>query len=142
MRIKRGKKSWAGWTPVSDVEEKKFQELSLCPDGTRSWIDDVTESGLVALQSRPEGTVAQVKATTTASRNNKKFKVPGEIRKMSTLAAQCRDPVRRKVLRKLAQKARREFDARVGALPRGKIINNPVVTKLWVNGRATEDREE
>ena len=40
MRMRKGKKSWAGWTPVSDVEEKKFQELSLCPDGTRSWIDD------------------------------------------------------------------------------------------------------
>ena len=89
-----------------------------------------------------EETAAQVKATTTASRNNKKYKLPDEIRKMSALAAQCRDPVRKKVLRKLAHKARREFDARVGALPRGKIVTKPVVTKLWVNGRATEDREE
>ena len=38
--------------------------------------------------------------------------------------------------------ARREFDARMGALPRGKVVKKPVVTKLWVNGRATEDREE
>ena len=31
--------------------------------------------------------------------------------------------------------ARREFDARMGALPR------PFVKKLWVAGRASEDRE-
>ena len=61
---------------------------------------------------------------------------------MAALAAQCRDPVRRKVLRKKAQRARREFEAKVGALPRGKIIRRPVVTKLLVNGRATEDIEE
>ena len=58
------------------------------------------------------------------------------------MAAQCRDPVKRRVLRRKAQKARREFDARVGALPRGKVVKKPVVTKIWVNGRATEDREE
>ena len=27
-------------------------------------------------------------------------------------------------------------------LPRGKVINRPVVTKLWVNGRANKDRDE
>ena len=102
MRMRKGKKSWAGWTSVSDVEEEKFQELSLCPDGTRSWIEDVKHDGLEALQSRLEGAVAQVKATTTASRNNKKFMVPDEIREMAALAAQCRDPVRRKVLKKKA----------------------------------------
>ena len=26
-------------------------------------------------------------------------------------------------------------------LPRGKVINRQVITKLWVNGRASEDRE-
>ena len=45
-------------------------------------------------------------------------------------------------MRKKAQKARREFDARMGALPRGKVVKKPVVTKLWVNGTATQDREE
>ena len=68
--------------------------------------------------------------------------VPDEIREMSALAAQCRDPVRRKILRKKARKARREFDAGVSALPRGKIVKRPVVTKLWINGRASEDRDE
>ena len=47
--------------------------------------------------------------------------------------------MKRKVLRKKAQEARREFDARVGALPMVKVVKKPVVTKLWVNGRATED---
>ena len=54
----------------------------------------------------------------------------------------CRDPVKRRVLRRKAQKARSEFDARVEALPRGKIVKKPVVTKLWVNGRATKEMEE
>ena len=36
------------------------------------------------------------------------------------------------------QKAR----TRVGAIPRGKIVRRPIVKKLWVNGRASEDREK
>ena len=41
-------------------------------------------------------------------------------------------------LRKIARKARREF----AVLPKEKVINRPVVTKLCVNGRASEDRDE
>ena len=102
MRVRRGKKGWAGWTPVSEDEEGKFQELSLCPVGSRSWLHDDEEGGLVALQGRLEGAAAGVKATTMASRNKNKFMVPDEIREMTALAAKCRDPVRRKVLRKKA----------------------------------------
>ena len=58
------------------------------------------------------------------------------MRELASVATQCR------ILRKKAQKNCREFDARMGASPRDKIVKNPVVTKLWVNGRATEDREE
>ena len=50
--------------------------------------------------------------------------------------------MRRRHLRKIAQKARREFEAGKAVLPRGKVINRPVVTNLWVNGRASEDRDE
>ena len=64
----------------------------------------------------------EVKATTLTSRNKNKFMVPEEIRELASVVAQCRDPVRRRVLRKKAQKARREFDARVEALPRGKVV--------------------
>ena len=38
--------------------------------------------------------------------------------------------------------ARREFDAGRAAIPRDKVVQRPVVTKLWVNGRASEDRDE
>ena len=48
----------------------------------------------------------------------------------------------RKDLRKKARKARREFDARVGALPKGKTVQRPIVKKLWINGKASEDRDE
>ena len=127
---------------MSDVEEKKFQELSLCPDGTRSWIEDVKDDGLEALQSRLEGAIDQVKASTTASRNNKKFMVPDEIREMAALAAQCRDPVRRKVLKKRHRKHAENLTPGQAPCPEARSFKKPVVTKLWVNGRATEDREE
>ena len=136
------KKEWTSWTPVSEDEERKFKELCLCPEGSRSWCDANEGSGLDALQARLEGAVVEVKATTLASRNKKKFMVPEEIRELASVAAQCRDPMMRRVLRKKAQEARRECDARVGALPRGNVVKKPVVTKLCVNGRATEDREE
>ena len=39
-------------------------------------------------------------------------------------------------------KKARELAAVKAVLQRGKVINWPVVTKLWVNGRASEDRDE
>ena len=39
-------------------------------------------------------------------------------------------------------KSRREFEASRAVPPRGKVIHRPVFTKLWVNGRASEDRDE
>ena len=35
-------------------------------------------------------------------------------------------------------RARREFEAGNAVLRRGKVINRPVITKLWVNGRASD----
>ena len=52
------------------------------------------------------------------------------------------EPFEKKQLRKLARKARREFEAVKAVLPRRKVINRLVLTKLWVNGRASEDRDE
>ena len=49
--------------------------------------------------------------------------MPDEIRDMPCEAAKCRNPVRKKELGKTARKARREF------------------TKLWISGRASEDRD-
>ena len=40
------------------------------------------------------------------------------------------------------RKARREFDAGRAAIPRDKVVQRPAVTKLWVNGRGSEDRDE
>ena len=139
MRVRKGKKGWAGWTPVSEDEERKFQELCLCPDGSRSWLDDDEDGGLEVLQL--EGAAVVINATTMESRNRNKFMVPDEIREMAGLAAKCRDPARRKVLRKKAQNARREFDARKGALRRGKSRQEARGDEAWFIGRATEDRE-
>ena len=61
---------------------------------------------------------------------------------MASHAAKCGDLVNRRHLHKIAQKARREFEAGKAVLSRGKVINRFVVTELWVNVRASEDRDE
>ena len=61
---------------------------------------------------------------------------------MTSDAATRRDPVKRRHLRNFSQKARRKFEAGKAVLPRGKVINRLAVTKHWVNGRASEDRDE
>ena len=95
MRVRKGKKVLASWTPVSVDEGRKFKELSLCPGGSRGWCDANEVSGLEALQARLEGAVVEVKATTLASQNQKMFMVPEEIRELACVAVQCRDPVKR-----------------------------------------------
>ena len=62
MRLKKGKKGWAGWTPVSEDEELQFKELCLCPEGSRSWCDDDAVKGLEVLQASVEGAAVEVKA--------------------------------------------------------------------------------
>ena len=105
VKMTKGKKCWTGWTPVSKTEEGQFQEFCSCPEGVRIWIDEKQEDGLEALQLRFETAAGQVKATTMVSRNKKKFAVPDEIRVMAAMAAQSRDPVKRRALRKKAQKS-------------------------------------
>ena len=124
------------------AETSKFQDLVLCSSDCRTETRQNEPDGLVALQERLEDAASAVKATTTASRNRNQFSVPDEIREMAADAASCRDPVRRKLLRKRARKARREFEAGRAVFPRSKVIHRPVVTKLWINGRASEDRDE
>ena len=56
---------------------------------------------------------------------------------MAAEAAKCRDPVRRKLLRKGARKARREFEAGRVVQPRGKVIHRAVVmpTRIETSGQ-------
>ena len=86
-----------------------------------------------------EEAAATVKATSTTSRNRNKFSVPDEIREMAAEAAKCRDEAKRKLPRK---RARREFEAGRAVLPWDKVNHRPVVTKLWINGRASKNRDE
>ena len=60
---------------------------------------------------------------------------------MAAGTEKCRNLVLRNVFVKTAMKARREFDARVGALPRRKTVHRPFVKRLWINRKASEDRE-
>ena len=65
-----------------------------------------------------------------------------KISQMASDAVKSPDSVRRRHTRKIARKARRDFEAERVVLSRGKVINRTVVTKLWVNGSATEDGDE
>ena len=96
----KGVTSWAGWIRRSEVEKSKFPKLVLCPCGDRTEIREDEHDGLVAaLQERLEVAAAAVKATTTAVLNRNKFTVADEIMEMGAEAAQCRDPVKRKLSR-------------------------------------------
>ena len=72
IRTKRCVKGWAGWTPVSEREMSKFQELVL---RTQSDSDEAAEDGegLVLLHDRLVRAAAEIKATTTSSRNRNNF---------------------------------------------------------------------
>ena len=76
VRTKKRVKGWAGWTPVSEGEMAKFQELVLC---TRSDHDEAAPceiedgEGLVLQHDRLVKAAAEIKAATTSSRNRKKF---------------------------------------------------------------------
>ena len=126
-----------GLDPDSEDEERKNKELCLCPDGSLSWCDDD------AVSEWPGGLAGENGRSYCGDQDyyvsiQEQQQVHGA-REMASLAAKCRDPARKKVLRKKAQKARRDFDARMGALPRGTVVKKPVVTKLWVNGRNREE---
>ena len=114
----------------------------LCPRSDHDEIDARAAEdgeGLVLPHDKLVAAIAEIKATTTSSRNRNKFCVPEEIRQMASDAAKSRNPVRRRHMRKIAQKSRREFGAGKAVPPRGKVINRPVVTKVWVNSRASAD---
>ena len=69
-----------------------MEELILYSGDGRDGTYDERNDGLVALQERLEDEAA--------ARNKNKFTVPDEIREVAAVAAKCRDPVRRKSLRK------------------------------------------
>ena len=142
VKTKKGVKGWVGWIPRSGPRKASSKILCSAQAIVQLRPRQNEPDRLVALQERLEDAASAVKAPTTASRNRNRFSVPDDIKEMADDAATCRDPVRRKLLRKRARKARREFEAGRAVLPRGKVIHRPVVTKLWINGRASEDRDE
>ena len=76
LNTKRRVKGWAGWAPVSEAEKAKFQELVLCPrsdhgEGVPREIEE--GDGLVLPHDRLVAAAAEIKATTTSSRNRNKF---------------------------------------------------------------------
>ena len=104
LRVKKGKKGWAGWIVKSDDGKLEFQEPTLCPGEVCHGVNNEGDAGLVALQERVEE-AAGVEATTAAMVNMNKFMIPDEIREMVAAAAKCSDTVGRKMPRKNARKA-------------------------------------
>ena len=110
LKTKKRVRGWAGWAPVSEAEKAKFQELVLC---SRSDHDEAApceteeKEGLVLLHDRLVGAVAEIRATTTSSRNRNNFCMVEEMRQMASDAAKSRHPVRRRHPHKIARKARR-----------------------------------
>ena len=124
--------------PFQKQKNAKFQELVLCPRNDRgeAALRDADDGeGLALLHERPVSAAAEVKATATSTGNRNKFCVPSQAQLSVGIL------LRKKHMRRIARKARREIEAGRGAPPRGKMINTLVVTKLWVNGRG-EDRDE
>ena len=145
LKTKKRVKAWAGWAPVSVSEKAKFQELVLRPrcDHDASVPCGIEGGdGLVLLHDRLVAAAAEIKTTRHRQETEAKFRVPQEIRLMTSDAAKCWDPQKRRHLCKIATKARREFEAGQAVLPRGKVVNRLVITKLWVNGRASGDSDE
>ena len=131
----QGKKGWARWVPKSAKERQsprsKFDVRRVLEPGLTA----DRKGELESLQERLE-VAAALEATTTATRNKNKFL----IKEMT--AATCRNPVLRNELMQKTRKARKEFDARVGALPRGKTVQRSVVPRFGIIGKASEVREE
>ena len=134
LRTEEGSERLGGLDPCIRGRVNKFQELVLCSSGDSTETRKDGCDGLVVLQERREEAAATAKATSTTSRNRNKFSVPDEIREMAAEAAKCRDEAKRKLPRK---RARREFEAGRAVLPWDKVNHRPVVTKLWINGRAS-----
>ena len=106
----------------------------LCPSGDRIEIRENEHDGLVAPLDRLGKGTAAIKAATTALRNKNKFTVLDEIKETAAEAAKCRDPVRRKLLRKSARKARREFEASRTDLPGSKMIQKATAQSTCQRG--------
>ena len=81
-----------------------------------------------------------MKATTLATRSESKVKIPDDSGRME--AANLREPVSRKVLRTRARGAKRKLEARIGAIPTGKVVEKRPIKKSWIDGKVREHREE
>ena len=92
FKTERRVKGWTGWTPVSEAEKAKFQELVLCPRSDHGEAvpgETEEEDGLVFLNDR-------CCCRDSCSRNRNTFCVPQEIRQMASDAAKSRDPREKK----------------------------------------------
>ena len=132
--VKIDGKEVRGWIPKSEEEDRSFKNLLSARMGLGSgWMMN-TKEGLEALQVRLEA-AGEVMGTTTATRNKNKFKILDDIRKMATEAAKFRIPIWEK---------HEKLDGNLVSVrmqcPTGKIVQRLVVKKLWIAGRAGEDR--
>ena len=134
--MRKEKKGWAGWIAESEEEKLKFQRQALCPGVSRAWVTDDRDGGLDSPQERSGG-------QGNNDGDQEQEQVPG-----SGGDAEDGDgggKMQECYLEERTQEQTQERQTRIrcqSRLSRGKIVRRPVVKKLWVAGRASEDREE
>ena len=128
--MKRGKKGWAGWIPKTEDDRQKFQKLALSPNGSREWVGD-GHGGGGGGQGIYDGNQEQEQVQDSGRDQDAgddggemqeslpKEKAQENRKNPKTIRCHCGSPN-----------------------PEERVCVIPVVKKLWVAGRASEDREE
>ena len=134
LRVRKGKKGWAGWISKTEDERSKLQRRTLRPGGSRAWVKYDQEGELESARNAGGGGGGQGNSI-GVQENKNKFQVLAQIGETATEEESNHE----ERTQEKAWKARREFHARVGAFPSGKIVQRPVEKKLLVAGRTSED---
>ena len=100
LRLKKGKKGWAGCIPGTEGEKMKFQELVLCLEVSR---------GVWMMCGGSAGDGGGNQDNHVGNLKQEQIRGPGRDQDEAA-AAKCRNLVLGKVLRKRAQRPRRDFE--------------------------------
>ena len=118
LQVRMGRKGWAGWIPKTEDERLTFQRQTLCPGGSRAWVTDGPgcRAGISARKAGGGG-------------DQEKEQVPGSGGDWADgdRGGKKQESYPEERTEEKSRKARREFDAREGSLPKGKIVQRPVV---------------
>ena len=124
LKLVKEEKGWASWIPDTELGRETFTRQVLCPEGPRAWARAEKQEVLEELQTRIENSAVLVKATMLATRNESKFKISDDITRM-----ECWE---------LVSRVKRKFDARIDAMPSGKVVKKRPIKNFWIDGKVSE----